>query len=251
MRNLAVIPARSGSKGLKDKNIRPLLGRPLMAYTIEAAADSHMFAEIMVSTDSESYAKIAREYGAKVPFLRSGETSGDGASSWDAVREVLRGYEEMGETFDTFCLLQPTSPLRGGEDIRKAYDVLLERNGTAVIAVCLAEHPPQWCGKLGADGDMEGFLPESGTAWQRQQYEPYYRVNGAVYIRDIDDFCRDGRLYKKGSYAYIMDQIRSVDIDTESDFAYAEMMMKALRGGIASGSIIVCALPHRRMRRCA
>lgn len=232
MKNLAIIPARSGSKGLKDKNIRLLLGKPLLAYTIEAASDSHMFDEIMVSTDSKAYAELALKYGAKVPFLRSEATSGDRASSWDAVREVLENYKKIGETFDTFCLLQPTSPLRSWDDIRKAYDILERTHGTTVVAVCPAEHPPQWYGRLGTDGSLDGFLPEDGTAYQRQQYDQYYRVNGAVYIRNVDDFYQDGHLYKKGSYAYIMDQMKSVDIDTEMDFKYAEVLMKdALLGG--------------------
>lgn len=232
MRNLAIIPARSGSKGLKDKNIRQLSGKPLLAYTIEAAIDSHLFAEVMVSTDSKTYAELAMKYGAKVPFLRSEKTSGDNASSWDTVREVLDNYKKKGETFDTFCLLQPTSPLRSGDDIRKAYDILEKMNGTAVVAVCPAEHPPQWYGKLGENGSLDGFLPEDRIAYQRQQYDQYYRVNGAVYIRYVNDFYEDGRLYKKGSYAYIMDQMKSVDIDTEMDFKYAEVLMaNILRGG--------------------
>ena len=121
MKNIAIIPARSGSKGLKDKNIRNLNGRPLLAWTIEAAVRSGEFDEIMVSTDSEAYAEIARRYGADVPFLRSPATATDTASSWDTVAEVLENCRERGSTFDTFCLLQPTSPLRNAEDIRNAY----------------------------------------------------------------------------------------------------------------------------------
>ena len=112
MKNIAIIPARSGSKGVIDKNIRDLHGKPLMAYTIEAALGSGVFDEVMVSTDSEKYAQIAREWGAAVPFLRSERTSTDSASSWDMVDEVLGEYEKRGRIFDTFCLLQPTSPLR-------------------------------------------------------------------------------------------------------------------------------------------
>ena len=109
--NIAIIPARSGSKGLKDKNIKNLLGKPVMAYSIEAALKSGQFSTVMVSTDSEQYAKIALEYGAEVPFFRSKTTSSDTASSWDAVLEVLSEYEKLGQRFSTFCLLQPTSPM--------------------------------------------------------------------------------------------------------------------------------------------
>ena len=110
MRSIAIIPARSGSKGLPDKNIRPLNGKPLLAYSIEAALASGLFDTVHVSTDSERYADIARQYGADEPFLRSAETSSDTASSEDAIREVLRRYEEIGQHFDAFMLLQPTSP---------------------------------------------------------------------------------------------------------------------------------------------
>ena len=112
MKNIAMIPARSGSKGLKDKNIRLLNGKPLLAYSIEAAIQSKLFDEIMVSTDSSYYADIAEKYGAKVPFLRSEGNSSDSASSWDTVQEILSFYRNAGEEFDSFCLLQPTSPLR-------------------------------------------------------------------------------------------------------------------------------------------
>lgn len=118
MRNLAIIPARSGSKGLPDKNIMDLNGKPMMYYTIRAAIDSGCFEEIMVSTDSPKYAEIAVACGAKVPFLRSEAMSGDSAGSWDTVREVLSNYQKLGQTFDYVTLLQPTSPLRTAEDIR-------------------------------------------------------------------------------------------------------------------------------------
>ena len=120
MKNIAIITARSGSKGLPHKNIKLLNGKPLMAWSIEAALKSGMFDTVIVSTDSEEYARIAREYGAEVPFLRSEATSGDNANSWDTVAEVLDNYRKLGREFDTFMLLQPTSPLRSAEDIQRA-----------------------------------------------------------------------------------------------------------------------------------
>jgi len=117
LKNLAVIPARSGSKGLKDKNIRKLHGKPLIAYTIEAAMQSGLFEDIVVSTDSERYARIATDYGANVPFLRPDELATDEASPWDVVRDVVVKYQELGKDFDTVALLQPTSPLRTSSDI--------------------------------------------------------------------------------------------------------------------------------------
>ncbi len=225
MKNIAIISARSGSKGLKDKNIKPLLGRPLMAYSIEAALDSGQFSTVMVSTDSEEYAKIACEYGAEVPFLRSEATSSDTASSWDAIEEVLLGYEKMGKEFSTFCLLQPTSPMRSAEDLINAYQLYGEKNATAVVSVCELDHPLAWCGTLGEDYSLNGFI-ERRQDGQRQGMKTFYRPNGAIYIADIERFREDRFLYREGGYAYIMPKERSVDIDTEFDFRFAEYLMR-------------------------
>lgn len=155
MNHIAIIPARSGSKGLKDKNIRELAGKPLISYTIEAAIESRLFEEIMVSTDSCQYAEIAKEYGAVVPFLRSQENASDSASSWTTVKEVLDNYSKRGRMFDTFCLLQPTSPLRDSEDIRKAYEIYEEKEAFSVVSVCEAEHSPLLCGHLVGRGGVK------------------------------------------------------------------------------------------------
>lgn len=141
MRSIAIIPARSGSKSLPDKNIKDLNGKPLIAYSIEAAIASDVFDTVMVSTDSEKYALIARSYGAEVPFLRSNRTSTDTASSWDTVLEVLDKYEVQGKTFDSFCLLQPTSPMRISDDIKAAYEVFVLKSAFAVVSMTELEHP--------------------------------------------------------------------------------------------------------------
>jgi len=181
MHNLAIIPARSGSKGLHDKNIKELNGKPLMAYSIEAALKSNLFDEVMVSTDSEKYAEIAQEHGASVPFLRSEELSGDKAGSWDVVKEVLNRYKEMGKEFDTICLLQPTSPLRDAEDIKNAYNLYKERASVAVISVGEMEHSPLWSNTLPDDKSLAGFA-RFEVPKPRQEIETYYRLNGAIYI---------------------------------------------------------------------
>lgn len=225
MNNIAIIPARSGSKGLRDKNIKELNGKPLLAYSIEAALNSNVFSTVMVSTDSERYADIARRYGADVPFLRSEETASDNASSWDAVQEVLWGYNEMGRFYDTFCLLQPTSPLRTAEDIRNAYTLFEEKNAKAVVSVAELEHPLEWCGKIDESLNLDGFIKKEATA-QRQKMHRYYRPNGAIYIVSVSEFEADRFLYRSGAYAYIMDWRESVDIDTEEDFGYAEYLLQ-------------------------
>ena len=224
MKSIAIIPARSGSKGVKNKNIRDLCGKPLMAYTIEAAINSGEFDEIMVSTDSEKYAKIARQYGANVPFLRSSETASDNASSWDMVEEVLSGYRMLGKEFETFCLLQPTSPLRTADDISGAYQLFKDKAKFAVVSVCEAEHSPLWSGHLPDSGEFVDFIDQKHMK-QRQAGGKYYRLNGAIYIVSIDKFKSDRYLYQAGSYAYIMEQNHSIDIDTEFDLEMAKIIM--------------------------
>lgn len=225
MKNIAIIPARSGSKGLPNKNVKELCGKPLMAYTIEAALRSNCFDEVMVSTDSEVYAEIARKNGASVPFIRSETTSTDNASSWDTVEEVLSEYEKRGYLFDSFCLLQPTSPLRTAEDICAAYDIFNKKASFAVVSVCEAEHSPLWCGLLGEDNELNCFIDRNSMK-QRQAGGKYYRLNGAIYIVTTELFRKDRFLYQKGSYAYIMDTRKSIDIDTIHDFEYAEFLIQ-------------------------
>ena len=227
MKNLAIIPARSGSKGLKDKNIKLLNGKPLMAYSIEAALESKKFDEVMVSTDSPKYADIAKEFGAMVPFLRSERTSSDTASSWDMVKEVLSCYEELGKKFDTVCLLQPTSPLRNAVDIQEAYKLYEERASVAVLSVCEMEHTPLWSNVLPDDLSLNGFI-RSASGTRRQDNDTYYRVNGAIYITSVEQLYKDSNLYREGSFAYIMPRERSVDIDTMLDFSYAEFLLNIL-----------------------
>lgn len=227
MKTIAIIPARSGSKGLPDKNIKPLNGKPLLAYSIEAALASGLFDTVHVSTDSERYADIARQYGADEPFLRSAETSSDTASSEDAIREVLRRYEEMGQRFDAYMLLQPTSPLRTADDIRAAFGVMEEKNANAVVSVCETDHSPLWSNTLPDSGDMAHFLRPEVLNTRRQDIPTYYRLNGAIYLVKTVHLCRASSIYSDGCYAYIMSAERSVDIDSPTDFMIAECLLNA------------------------
>lgn len=227
MQNIAIIPARSGSKGVINKNIKLLNGKPLIAYSIEVAKKSGVFDEIMVSTDSEEYRAIALQYGAAVPFLRCDELSNDTASSWDVVRDVLIKYAERGRKFDTVTILQPTSPLRVEQDICNGFHILQEKKADSVIGVCEMEHSPLWSNTLPEDGNMKGFIREEVRKCSgRQQLEKYYRLNGALYICRINSYeDLSFRLYDEKCFAYVMPQERSIDIDTESDFLFAECIM--------------------------
>lgn len=232
MKNIAIIPARSGSKGLPDKNIRLVAGKPLLAYTVEAALDSGMFDVVHVSTDSEKYAEIARQAGADVPFLRSEALATDTASTWDAVREALRKYEAAGSAFDTVMLLQPTTPLRTADDVVEAYRMKEEKKATSVIGVCEVDHSPLWCDTIPEDGNMSGF-GDRELAWiTRQEMKQFYRVNGAIYLMDTERIlrCEDDSLYDDNCYALFMDRKKSVDIDCEDDLALVEFLIERRNG---------------------
>lgn len=225
MNNLAIIPARSGSKGLKNKNIKLLNNKPLLAYSIEAAKKAGIYSHIVVSTDSKEYGEIAVSYGAEVPFYRSVDNATDSASSWDVVKEVLNEYKRMGIEFDTFTLLQPTSPLRDYKDIQNAYNKLIEKNAIAIVSVCETEHSPLWSNTLKEDESLEDFVDMNSNK-QRQSLQKFYRLNGAIYMARVKSFLEDNNLYRAGCYACIMKTEKSIDIDTELDFKIAETIIR-------------------------
>lgn len=224
-KTIAIIPARSGSKGLPDKNIKTLNGKPLLWYSVNAAIKSGMFDEIMVSTDSEEYAKIAQSCGAKVPFLRSEANSGDASGTFDAVREVLEHYRKAGREFENVTILQPTSPFRSGEDIKRAFNLFKEKDAKAVVSVCKAEHPIFWYNTIDENLSMEKFNESVKNAARRQDAQDYYRLNGAIYIVDVNVVISKKSLYENDCYAYIMEEKNSIDIDTIEDFEYAEFLI--------------------------
>lgn len=225
MKNIAIIPARSGSKGLPDKNIKVLCGKPLLAYSVEAALQSGLFDIVHVSTDSEKYAEIAKSYGADVPFLRSAENSSDTASSWNTVLEVLQQYSKRGRTFNNIMLLQPTSPLRTSEDITAAFALMADKKANAIVSVC----PAGYHHTLPADGSMTDFIPKEADSKRRQEALLYYRVNGAIFLMNTAYFLADQYIYRQSCFAYIMDPIRSVDIDDKLDFLFAETVLESRR----------------------
>ena len=227
MSRIAIIPARSGSKGLKDKNIKELNGKPLIAYSIEAAIESQMFDKVFVSTDSQKYADIAVEYGAVAPFLRSSQNSSDIASSWDVVREVVDILKMKGEEYAEIMLLQATSPLRTAQDIINAFDLLQQSKGNAVVSLTECDHSPIWCNTLPIDGRMDRFDKPEYKDLPRQSLPKYYRYNGAIYLVTNKELYNINHMFEKDCYAYIMPQERSIDIDTALDFLIAETIMKA------------------------
>lgn len=226
MKNIAIIPARSGSKGLKDKNIKQLNDKPLIYYSIKEAKRSNVFDEIMLSTDSRVYADIGEKLGANVPFLRDDNLSTDNVSTWDVVKDTLRRYEQIGLHFDTVCVLQPTSPLRISDDIIKAYNMLYEKNANFVVSVCEMDHSPLWSNTLDDTMSMENFINKDIVQLPRQEIPVYYRINGAIYIIKTKYLFEAEDIYSSKSYAYIMPKSRSVDIDDIVDFKLASILLE-------------------------
>jgi len=224
---LALIPARSGSKGLVGKNIRPLLGKPLIAWTVEEALASKYLDRVIVSTDSLEISKISESYGAEVPFLRPKELATDDAKMMAVVQHALDWLEQQeGQRYDLLVLLQPTSPLRAAEDIDRAIEELLLKKAKAIISVCEVDHHPYWANTLPPEGSMKNFIKPEIMDMNRQELPKFYRLNGAVYIAYLDYLKKTGGFLGKETFAYVMPRERSIDIDSAIDFKLAESMMK-------------------------
>jgi N-acylneuraminate cytidylyltransferase/CMP-N,N'-diacetyllegionaminic acid synthase len=224
-RIVALIPARGGSKGLPRKNVLPLNGKPLIAWTIEQAKASVHIDRVIVSTDDEEIASVARAHGADVPFLRPKELASDTAKAMDVILHALSWLEENRDRYDVFVLLQPTSPLRTTEDIDNALTLLFSKDARAIVSVCETEHHPYWSNVLPADGSLDGFLRPDIMNKNRQELPTFYRLNGAINAAYCDHLRTGKTFFGKGAYAFVMPGERSVDIDTRIDFQLAELLI--------------------------
>ena len=221
---LAIIPARGGSKRLPNKNILNLNGKPLIAWTIEAALKSRYIDKIVVSSDSDEILKVAKSYKNILCLERPYHLATDTAKTTDVVKHVL---ENVKEKYDYIILLQPTSPLRTEKHIDEAIEFLDRKNADAVVSVCEMEHSPLWSNTLPEDLSMKNFLREDIKGKRSQDLPKYYRLNGAIYICKTDRFLEENTFFIKDNiYAYIMDKMSSVDIDDDFDFKLAEMIIK-------------------------
>lgn len=220
---LVFVPARAGSKRVPGKNLRFLAGKPLIVHTIETAIKSSIFDYLFVSTDGEEIACIAREAGAEVPFIRPHELATDTARGIDVLHHAMAWLEERGQKYDCIMVLQPTSPLRAIEDIWAALELFMQRDAEAIVSVCEVEHHPWWCNELPADGCMVNFL-RSNILANRQELPKYYRLNGAIYLARWEFIRYRNSWFGPRTYAYIMPQERSVDIDSELDLLIAEIL---------------------------
>lgn len=222
-RVLAFIPARGGSKRLPRKNVLPLAGKPLIGWSIDAAKESQYIDQLFVSTDDQEIADIASLHGVHIPELRPVEMASDTAKGEDALFYTL---EHFAKDADIVVLLQPTSPLRTTHHIDEALDLFIKKDAFSVVSVTPCEHPPLWSNTLPSDCSMGNFI-QSEALKRSQDLGEYYRLNGAVYIFNVSKLQDMGEVcYTSESYAYIMDNYVSIDIDNKIDFELAEFFME-------------------------
>ena len=228
-RVLGLIPAKGGSTRLAKKNIRPLAGRSLLAWTAEAARASGVIDRLVVSTEDEEVAEAARSLGIEVPFLRPLELARDPAGVVHVALHALETLEAAGERYDTLVTMLPTCPLRSAEDIRAAYSLFTERNRPFVLSVSEFEHTPFAALGPTPDGRLEPYMPQY-FGRKSQEMPKAYRPNGAVHVLDVAAFREAKTDLAQPLVGYVMPRARSFDIDTEDDLRAAEVHLALLAG---------------------
>lgn len=227
MGKIAIITARGGSKRIPKKNIREFLGKPILAYSIEAALGSGLFDEVMVSTDSTEIADIAERFGAKVPFYRSDATSNDYATTNDVIMEVLDKYERRGENFDIAVCLYPTAPFVTAQKLISAVKELEDSDADTLIPVVPFSYPPQRA-LIIDQGKLRFLYPENLDA-RSQDLMPHYHDVGQFYVIRTEAFKVNKKLMVGNILPFIVDEREVQDIDNESDWAIAEMKYKLMQ----------------------
>lgn len=220
--NIAVIPARSGSKRIPKKNIKDFMGKPMISYAIKAAKEADIFDVVMVSTDSEEIAEIAKQYGAEVPFLRSEKNASDTATTFDVLEEVFLEYQKMQKVFDTVCCIYPCVPFLTGKILREAYAFIGQYD--SVIPVCKYPVPIEWAMEI-----KNGILlpyDEQALSVRSQDLIPKYHDVGMFYFCNAAELLKNKSLLGKKTYGYVLAENQVQDIDTVEDWKMAEIKFK-------------------------
>ncbi len=222
MRNLCIIPARGGSKRIPGKNIKPFLGKPIIAYSIEVALDSGLFDEVMVSTDDNEIAEVAKRYGAKVPFMRSAESSGDLATTAEVLIEVLKAYQQYGREFEYTCCIYPTAPLLNTRSLKKGWDEMQIGEFDSVFPVVEFSYPIWRSLKLEEDKKISMNWPEHQNT-RSQDLPKAYHDAGQFYWFDTQKFLSSGVIFGSNSGSLILSEMEVQDIDNLTDWKLAEL----------------------------
>lgn len=227
MKNLCIIPARGGSKRIPRKNIKPFMGKPIIAYSIEAALQSGIFDEVMVSTDDEEIAEVARRYGANVPFLRSAETANDYATTADVINEVLAEYQVLGKKIDVFCCLYSTAPFVTSERLVQAFGRLIDEVD-ACFTMVQYSYPIQRSLRINQQGCVEMAFPEHLKS-RSQDLESYFHDAGQFYFVKVDAFAEEQTLWCQRTAPLILSELEVQDLDTETDWQLAELKFQLIK----------------------
>lgn len=221
---IALIPARGGSKGIKNKNIIDLNGYPLISYSIKASLGSKYIDDTIVSTDSQKIARVSRKYGAKIPFMRPAELADDNSKTIDTVLHAIKTLDEMNNNFDVLVLLQPTQPLRTASDIDKSIEFFFQKGMKGLVSVSQVDEHPLLMRKIDKNGNLVSLLKKNSTC-RRQDMDDYYKVNGCIYINLINEL-KINTSFNDNPIGFIMDSEHSVDIDNMKDLYLANFYLK-------------------------
>lgn len=227
--NIAIIPARGGSKRIPRKNVKNFLGSPIISYSISAALKSGIFDEVMVSTDDVEIAEIAKGFGVKVPFLRSNENANDYAVLVDVIFEVVEYYKSKGIEIDNICCILPTAPFVTAERLQEARDLQIEKSLDSVFPVLEFSYPIQRSLIKNEKGNIQMAYPEYQNS-RSQDLEPHFHDSGQFYFIKLDALYKEKSLFTKKSGVLELTQLEVQDIDTPSDWGNAEVKYKIIHG---------------------
>ena len=227
MSNICVIPARGGSKRIPKKNIKSFLGKPIIAYSIEAAIQSKLFTEIMVSTDCQKTAEIALEYGAKVPFLRSKGNSNDFATTYDLIKEVIDEYKKEEVNFENICCIYACAPFVTANNLKHAYQELINKQVDTIFPIIEYSFPIQRAVKIHNEKIELFNIDHLNT--RSQDLEKSYHDAGQFYWMKSENILKKGRIITDNCGSIIITELEGQDIDTEIDWKLAELKFKLLK----------------------
>jgi CMP-N,N'-diacetyllegionaminic acid synthase len=223
---LGIIPARGGSKAIPRKNLALLANKPLLAWTVEVALESTSLDHLVISTDDPEIAEVGKKLGAEVPFLRPAELATDASTSMDVILHALRWLADN-ENYrpDYVLLLQPTSPLRTPTDIRESIKLALAKHADSVVSVCETHQHPLWMKGVNEEGTLVDLYPQSAAPARRQDLSPVFALNGAIYLALRTFLLSERTFISDRTYAYVMPENRSLDVDTPGDLYLANLIL--------------------------
>jgi len=219
---LAIMPARGGSKGIPKKNVKLLVGKPLIAWTIEEAKKSKYVDRLILSSEDDEIIKVAEEWGCEAPFVRPPELAKDDTPGIDP---VLHALNTLKEKYDYVVLLQPTSPLRSASDIDHCIEACVSSGASSCVSVTEVSENPQWMYTVDAAGRLFSFIEQTDKNYRRQDLPRFYILNGAVYVSETGILKKSRSFITAATKAYDMPKERSLDIDDDMDFKFAEFVL--------------------------